>query len=173
MSKIGFDINQRMRAASRAVSNRLKEDGGRYWNAVGTLTGRRDPESKKFLDKMRLEGDSLADETVRKLFEGGPKEVNVTSQLMLHLFTYGMLPGHANERAGPATAPSSHDAPDSGRASASGPAAGGSVRIPLRKNSPDNLQKNNLRTKCTRGQQKFLRLTLRKVPNYPSGTTRV
>lgn len=124
MSKTGFDIDPRARAANSVASNRIERDGGRIWRAVGALIGRHDPESKKLLDKMRLEGDSLADETVRKLFEGGPKEVNVTSQLMRHLFTHGILPGHANEGAGPATTPSSHNAPDSGRVSASGPVAG-------------------------------------------------
>ena len=63
---------------------------------LGSLTGHHDHESKKLLDEMRLEGDGLADKTVRELFEGGRNEVDVTSKLMLHLFTYGMLPGRAS-----------------------------------------------------------------------------
>jgi hypothetical protein len=123
MPKTGFDIDQRARAVSSIVSNRLKRDGGRIWKAVGTLTGRNDPESKKLLDEMRLQGDSLADATVSKLFDEGPKEVNAASRLMLYLFQYGALPRHAHAGSGPTSTPSFRDAPDSGRASASGPVA--------------------------------------------------
>ena len=124
MPKIKFDINQPVRAESSVVSNWLKENGGRYWKAVRSLAKRHDPESKRILDKMRLEGDSLADATVIKLFDEGPKEANAASRLMLYLFQYGALPRQAQEGSGPASTPSFRDAPDSGRASASGPVAG-------------------------------------------------
>jgi len=106
MPKIKFDINQPVRAESSVVSNWLKENGGRYWKAVRSLAKRHDPESKRILDKMRLEGDSLADATVNKLFEGGPKEVNAASRLMLYLFQYGALPRQAQEGSGPTKMPS-------------------------------------------------------------------
>ncbi|MGQ0578017.1 MAG: oxygenase MpaB family protein [Betaproteobacteria bacterium] len=76
------------------------------------------------LDQMRLEGDSLADETVRKLVEGGPIEVNAASRLMLYLFQDGAFPRQEQERLGPASTTGFGDAPDFGRASASGPGAG-------------------------------------------------
>lgn len=115
MPKTGLDIDPRARAANSVASNRIERDGGRIRRAVGALIGRHDPESKMLLDTMRLEGDSLADTTVRKLFDEGLKEVNAASRLMLFLFQYGALPRPR--------APGSHAAPDSGRASSSGPLA--------------------------------------------------